>query len=134
MEALPDASLYERPEFLTPLKPIAKFVNENSALYQGAQGNAEIGIYLNRASAISDYQNLIASVQGLLQILLRNKIPFTFIDNDQVDRLKELKTLVIPDVNLVSDQQLNMLTDFQETGSLIITGKSCRYDEFFRER
>ncbi|MHC4873018.1 MAG: hypothetical protein ACYTFY_14340, partial [Planctomycetota bacterium] len=125
---------YERPEYLAALQPIAEFIKKNGALYHNAECNAEVGIYTNKASSISDYQNLFHSIQGTIQILFRSKIPFSFIDNDQQERLEKLKVLVIPDVSLVSDSQLAMLKKYLESGKIIMTGESCVYDEFYLMR
>lgn len=134
MEELPDLCLYERKEYLDALIPIAKFIKENSSIYEDAQCNAEIGIYINKASSICDYDNLFRSIQGLIQILLRKKIPFKFVDNDQEKILKRIRVLIIPDVSLVSQKQFEMLKNFADSKKIIMTGSSCTYDDYYLQR
>ena len=127
-------TLYERPEFLRATEAVSHFIEQNPDIYKGAQSTAPVGIYINRESRISNSRSAFASLHGVVQILLKLRIPFRFIAEDEPELLNNLELLIIPNVLPVSDRQLENFMDFAETGKILLTGDSCRYDEYFLAR
>ncbi len=134
MDSTEDKTLYQRPYFLDALRPISDFLTEYSEIYCDAVCDASLGIYMNRESLIADYDNCWFSLQGILQILLANKIPFRFVDRDDDLALEGLDTLIVGNARLVSDEQLKRFAAFAGQGKILLTGEACSFDEYFLRR
>jgi hypothetical protein len=134
MDGTEDKTLYERSYFLEALTPLKNFLKEYESIYRNTESAAEVGIYLNRETQICDPHNYWHSLHGMIQLLVRNKIPFRFVDTDDNNKLEGLKLLLVGNVRLVSDIQLERLGKFAESNKIIITGESCLYDEYFLRR
>ena len=76
-------TLYERPYFIEALTPIKKFLEQYGYIYKNAISAAEVGIYLNRETQISDSHEYWNSLQGFIQLLLRNKKELENIYNNK---------------------------------------------------
>ncbi len=125
-------ALYERPHFLEALRNVSDFLKRyEGRIYREAKSNARVGIYINRSSLISDCQESGASLHGLVQILLTNKVPFRFIDRDEEELMNDIEVLLVPNMRLVSRRQMECFERFLERGHIIATGEACRYDEHF---
>ena len=125
-------SLYERPHFLEALCSIGGFLKHyGDRIYHSAKSSARIGIYVNRESLISDYQEGGVSLQDLVQILLINKVPFRFIDRDEEGLMDDIDVLIVPNMRLVSAKQIERFKCFLKRGRIITTGEACCYDEYF---
>ncbi len=68
---------------------------------------------------------------GTLGLLLESHIPFEVLSERQLDRLDEFETLLLPQVEALSDAQAAELRAWVEAGGrLIVTGEEAvRYDE-----
>lgn len=134
MDGTEDKTLYERSYFLEALTPLKNFLKNNEDIYKNAESAAEVGIYLNRETQICDTHNYWHSLHGMIQLLIRNKIPFRFVDTDDDKKFESLKLLLIGNVRLVSNIQLERFKKFAESNKIILTGESCLYDEYFLRR
>jgi hypothetical protein len=70
----------------------------------------------------------------MIQLLIQHKIPFRFVDTDDDGKLEGLKLLLIGNVRLVSDIQLERFKKFAAFNTIITTGESCQFDEYFLRR
>lgn len=127
-------TLYERPYFIEALTPIKKFLEQYGYIYKNAISAAEVGIYLNRETQISDSHEYWNSLQGFIQLLLRNKIPFRFVDNNYEKKLQGLKLLLVGNIRLISNNHLEELKKFANNNKIIATGESFMFDEYFLVR
>lgn len=134
MDENKNKTLYERPEFLKATKSISRFIKENSELYENVKSTASVGIYINRENRISNSTAAFASLHGLVQILFKMHIPFRFIAEDKAELLNGLDLLIVPNVLPVSDKQFKNFINFSQTGKILFTGDSCKYDESFLAR
>jgi len=129
-----NGTLYERKHFTDALRQVKKFLNAHKNIYKSAECAADLGIYINRESMIGDNSRAWHSLQGTIQLLLANHIPFRFIDRDGEENLKGLKLLIVPDVRLVSSLQFKCMQKFLNKGRILLTGEGALYDEFFLRR
>ena len=134
MDGATDRMLFERPHFLAALQPVRDFLAEHGHVYCDVRCNATVGVYVNRESLSSDYGECWYSLQGLIQILLAEKIPFRFVDRDNDASVAGLDVLIIPNMRLVATQQMARFAQFAESGKILMTGDSCRFDEHFLRR
>jgi hypothetical protein len=134
MDESEDKTLYERPHFIEALTPVKDFLEENESVYRDAECSAEVGIYINRETQICDFLNCNHSLHGTIQLLLKKKVPFKFVDTDEDKKLEALKVLIVGDVRLVSNEQLERFKAFAKENKIILTGDSCLYDEYFLKR
>lgn len=127
-------TLYKRPYFLAALTPVAEFLKAHGESYLDATCDAQVGLYMNREALISDEELCAPARDVVIQILLQNQVPFRFVDRDTDAALEGLKVLIVPDVRLVSDEQLVRLATFAADQGVIWSGGSALYDEFFLPR
>jgi len=131
------SALYERPEYLNPQRDVAKFLEQHPGLYDNVKHASQAGIYYNRESITADFNHCWNSLQGLQQILLQNKIPFSFVYGEKPELLQNIDLLIVPDVRLMKNAELEALEKFLEGpkgGKIIFTGESCAHDEYFLKR
>ncbi|OGV52326.1 MAG: hypothetical protein A2017_13510 [Lentisphaerae bacterium GWF2_44_16] len=134
MDGDENKTLYERPHFIEALHPVRDFLREHQNVYKSAKCSATVGIYMNRESLNSDSIRAWHSIQGAIQLLLANHVPFRFIDEDEDGIMKDLELLIIPDIRLVSEKQLDHFRNFLKTGKILLSGEACLYDEYFLRR
>ncbi|HLT59841.1 MAG TPA: Tat pathway signal protein, partial [Microlunatus sp.] len=69
--------------------------------------------------------------QGVVNALIRARIPFRPVHVDHLDRdAAGLRTVIVPNLGALSDDQCEAIRRFVATGGgLVITGESSRYDE-----
>ncbi len=120
-----EKSLYERSEFLAVAKPFAEFIHQYPDIWQDTVNIAPTAIYINRESRLLFPEECQSSLWGLLQILLKHGIPFRFVTEDGAEALQGVETLLVPNVQMISELQLNC---FRQVPKLIMTGNSGRYD------
>lgn len=121
----PGRSLYQRPEFMAVTRPIADLIHAHPEIWQGAVNAATTAIYINRESRLIFPEECQSSLWGLLQILCRHGIPFRFIVHDGMDALAGVETLLVPNVQMLSDAQIAC---FKQVPQVIFTGTAGRYD------
>lgn len=131
MDETEDKTLYQRPLFLGALKPVSDFVRSHPELYRGAVCNAGTGIYQNRESLAFDAPNAWISLHGAVQVMLQHKLPFRFVDRDEAALFEGLETVIVPDVQRVSDEAIGLFMEFLNGGgTVLVTGQSMRFDEW----
>ncbi|MCX6238949.1 MAG: beta-galactosidase, partial [Bacteroidia bacterium] len=69
--------------------------------------------------------------RGIIQALIRDRIPYVPVHADHIDRdAKNLALLVLPNLGLITDNQVASVRRFVEGGGgLIATGETSLYDE-----
>jgi len=74
--------------------------------------------------------------QGMSQALVEARIPFLPVHADHIDRdAKKFSVLVLPNLGLMTQQQLASVRQFvQEGGSVIATGSTSLYNEWGEKR
>lgn len=134
MDGVEDKTLWQRPEFLKALTPVKEFINKNEDIYNDSRSNVQVGIYLNRECMAIDYQEAWYSLNGMIQALMLNQIPFRFVDTDEKEKLTGLDLLIIPSMRMISNDMLNAIKEFASSSKVILTGESGYYDEYFLKR
>jgi len=74
--------------------------------------------------------------RGIIQALVRARIPYLPVHADHIDRDgAQLSVLVLPNLAVISDQQVAAIRRFiDKGGSLIATGESSRFSEWGEKR
>src|SRR5581483_5221584 len=76
-------------------------------------------------------------LQGLYYALLESRVPFDFVHEDDLgpDTLAKYAALLLPNVALLSDDQIRRIEDYvAHGGSLLATFETGLYDEYGRAR
>jgi len=82
-------------------------------------------------------QNSVFHMQGLYHSLVEGHIPFEMINAGvlSADQLKPFKTVILPNITALSDEQCDVIRKFVEGGgSLLATFESSLYDETGKKR
>jgi hypothetical protein len=83
------------------------------------------------------YANVEAPILGVCQALIEARIPFEMVHDRMLDeeRLEGFKTLILPNIAALSDNQCEQLREFvHRGGSLVATYETSRYDAWGRPR
>lgn len=134
MDEDPNKMLWQRPHFLAALSPVVDFLQQHDSIYKDIVSAAEVGVYLNRECMAADYNRAWYSLNGIVQILMLNQIPFRFVDTDDASKLTGLELLIIPAMRLVSDEMLSFFENFAESKRILATGETAVFDEYFLAR
>ena len=108
-------------KYLRNVRPIARvalvYSQRTAAFYGGQQAR----------SKVEDH------TQGWYQALIEARIPFEMVHDELLDAkdVDQFKTLILPNIAVLSDEQCQKLWDFvTRGGSLIATFETSRYDEW----
>jgi len=107
--------------YLRNTRPVARvalvYSQRTAAFYGGQQAH----------SKVEDH------TQGWYQALIEARIPFEMVHDELLDaeHVDHFKTLILPNIAVLSAEQCQQLRDFvQRGGSLIATFETSRYDEW----
>ena len=111
------------------------FYRKHRDLFVGARDLATVGVLRSYPSIT--YHNAKAQLVAILveQALIQSRIPFHLIFDEPLPDLSNLKVLILPDSECLSDDQIAKIKSFVEAGGgLIATGQAGVYDEWRRLR
>ena len=111
------------------------FYRDHRDLFVGTRDLATVGVLRSYPSIA--YHNARAQLSAILveQALIQSRIPFHLIFDGPLPNLSNLKVLVLPDSECLSDDQIAKIRRFVEDGGgLIATGQAGLYDEWRRLR
>ncbi len=111
------------------------FYRKNRELYLGTKDLATVGVLRSHASIT--YHHARAQLSAILveQALIQSRVPFHLIFDEPLPDLSNLRVLILPDSECLSDEQLARLRAFVESGGgLVAIGQAGLYDEWRRLR
>ncbi|HET9180428.1 MAG TPA: alpha-amylase family protein [Terriglobia bacterium] len=111
------------------------FYRKHRDLFVGALDLATVGVLRSYPSIT--YHNARAQLSAILveQALIQSRVPFHLIFDEPLPDLSNLKVLVLPDSECLSDEQIAKIRSCVENGGgLIATGQAGLYDEWRRLR
>jgi Beta-galactosidase/Beta-galactosidase trimerisation domain len=112
-----------------------EFYRKHREFYTGTHDLATVGVLRSYPSIT--YHNARAQLSAILaeQALIQSRIPFHLIFDEPLPDLSNLKVLILPDSECLSDAHIAKIRSFVEGGGgLIATGQSGLYDEWRRLR
>ena len=119
-------------ERLRAMKVSGGIIAENEALFERYMPNhAEVGILFSPRSYYmgwaQDGQNMRMgdALSGYARALTKRSIPMVFMEADNLDRLDDLKVLIMPHVTVVDDDLAERLTGFVEKGGTLVMESEC---------
>lgn len=121
--------------------PLFQWHEQHSDLLTNRRPVAAVGLVYSQQNA--DYYGreewetrVQLPEQGLINALVRNRIPYVPIHIDDVEEtMGEITTLVLPNIAAMSDEQCERIRRFVEAGgNLLATGETSLYDEFGKPR
>lgn len=83
------------------------------------------------------YETVEDHIQGFYHALIEARIPFEMVHDGLLDaaHTQQFKTLILPNVAALSDQQCQQLRDFvRQGGSIVATYETSLYDELGNQR
>ena len=122
-----------------PLRPetlrYMDFYKKNRDLYVGAKDAGNVAVLRSYASITYNHQRTQLSAILAEQALIEAHIPFDLVFDEHLANLSKYKTLVLPDSECLSDQQLEYIRAFvAKGGGLVAIGQAGLYDEWRRVR
>jgi sugar phosphate isomerase/epimerase len=111
------------------------FYRRNRDLFAGAKDLAPVAVLRSYPSIT--YHHRKAQLAAILteQTLIQSRIPFRLIFDDQLGELSQVRTVILPDAECLSDVQIAALRRFVEQGGgLVATGAAGLFDEWRRAR
>jgi hypothetical protein len=111
------------------------FYRQNQKIYRNSEDVATIAVLRSYASLT--YNNARSQLSAILveQALIQSKVPFDLIFDEHLKDLKKYATLILPDSECLSDEQLAIIRRYvKEGGGLVATEQTGLYDQWRRVR
>ncbi len=111
------------------------FYRKNRDSYVGSEDVTPVAVLRSYASLT--YNNAHAQLSTVLveQALIQSGIPFALIFDEHLHNLSKYKTLILPNSECLSDEQISLIRRYVEGGGgLIVTEQAGLYDEWRRAR
>lgn len=115
--------------------PFFRWHTENQEYLVNRRPIATVGVVwsqLNTDFYGRDEAELLVDLpwRGIIQALIRSRIPYLPVNADQIDRdAEKLTVLILPSVGVMTDDQISSITRFvNKGGSLIATGETSLYN------
>ena len=126
----------DRRQFQTA-EPVYRWYQQNEKYLVNREPLAAVGVIWSQEN-VDFYgrddagQRAILPYRGVIQALIRARIPYVPVHADHIDREQsKLSLLILPNLAAVSDGQLAAIRRFQDHGgSLIATGETSLFDEW----
>lgn len=124
----------DRRQFKTPISSFQWHAENEQYLYN-REDLANVGLIWNQANA--DFygrddmrEKITMPWSGFCHALVKARIPFLPINASHIDRYSSrIKTLILPDIAILSDDQIDAICQFvKKGGNLIMTGISSTLD------
>ncbi|NLF94875.1 MAG: hypothetical protein GX564_13390, partial [Oligosphaeraceae bacterium] len=116
---------FELPEMTAALKETLSYI-ETLPIGPEVENTAPVGVLYHRESLQYDFQRHQEAIFGVEEMLAENGIPYQVVFSE--NELPALEQLIVPEVRLLSEQDIAKLRAFP--GRLLIIGSEFgRYDE-----
>ncbi len=124
-------------------KDVYEYLKKNEAYLEGQVPKEEVGIFYSKASRDALGKNEEAKdeygvfIKGTERVLNESHIPYSFIPNldFNLNRIKHLKALVIPNAAYMSDVEIEVIKEYVALGGgLVATYQTSLYDEMGNRR
>jgi hypothetical protein len=112
-----------------------EFYRRNRDLYVGARDLAPVAVLRSYPSIT--YHHGAVQLAAILteQALIQSRTPFRLLFDDQLDDLSGVRTVILPESECLSEQQISALRRFvAQGGGLVAVGAAGLYDEWRRAR
>ena len=121
----------------TPLRPMQrdyiKYFHNHAGDYAGVEQISEVAVYKNFQSLAWSWFNVWPQVTIIEQLLIQSGTQFSYVFNDDLDDLSKYKTLVVPEMQCLTQSQAEKMASFVERGGgLLATGQSGACDLSYR--
>ena len=122
-------------------EPIMKWHSQNDQYLINRTPIASIGVVWSRENI--DYcgkntpeETVVWPYEGMINALIRGRIPYIPVNADHIDRDSHmLSVLILPNVGVLSDQQIESVRRFvSQGGSIVATGETSLYNEWGERR
>ena len=125
------------PRWLKPVEEIYTWDYQNERYLRNEESLARVGlVYSQQTARFYGGDQARAKVEdyglGFYQALIEARIPFEMVHDRLLDRehVEAFRTLILPNIAALSDQQCAQLRDFVERGGrLVATHETSLYDE-----
>ena len=112
-----------------------RFFTKNFKYYHDVENIADVAVLHSFASMAFDNDRPYQSTYLFEQVLIQERIPFDIIFDGNLKNLSKYRVLILADQKCLSDQQLDLITDFViKGGGLVVTEHSSLYTERFLRR
>jgi len=135
-DSLGCAVTFSKGGFPVSLPAYFDFHRQHRELYrESGRHLADAGVYYStRSLAFSMAAPHLALVLAQ-QALIQTRVPFNYIFAEEVDRLQEYRTVVLPEVECLSDAEISALAEYaRRGGGLVIVGATGSCDPWRRLR
>ncbi len=112
-----------------------RWADTHRALLMGTRPLGEIALLRHPLSLAWNSGSPHYTLVGFEQLLLRMQVPWRYFDAITPTKLEKIRTLLIPDCECLSDQELATLDAWvRKGGRLLLTANTATHDEYRRRR
>lgn len=114
----------------------AQWVNANKRLFINARPAAEIALLRHQPSLAWNSRSPWWSAMACEQLLVQMQVPWRMFDAIDGQRLKTIRTLLLPDAMCLSDDEIDLLLPWmrQDGGRIFITPATASHNPDLRRR
>jgi len=114
---------------------LVDFYRERWESFGEAADASPVGLLYNFESLLADEPDYRRGYEAMAQALMQQQIPFRYILSDRLDKLEEVKVLVMPHVlPLADDAEAVIRAWVKRGGRVLATGRCGLYDRWMRQR
>lgn len=118
-----------------PAREFISFFRERRELYAETQTLADVAVLRSFQSLAWDSFSTHLSTLLVEQALIQNRVPFHIIFDEGLDDLSQYRTLILADVEFMSDAAIEKVQRYVEGGgAVVVIGKTALNNEIGRRR
>lgn len=114
---------------------LSEFYRSHWERFANSTDAAPVGLLYNFESLLADEPAYRRAYEAMAQALIQHQIPFRYLLSDRLEKLDEIKVLVLPHVLPLSDEAETAIRAWVKRGGrLLATGRCGLYDRWMRQR
>ena len=114
---------------------LISFYLDRRELFRNMETVADVAVLRSFRSLAWENFRTHLCVQLVEQVLIQKKIPFHILYDDDMADVSKYRTLILPDVEFMSDDEIAHVRSYVEGGgSVVVIGKTALHNEISRKR
>ncbi len=114
---------------------LSEFYRSRWTSFGSAKDASPVAILYNFESLLADEPAYRRAYEAMAQVLMQHQIPFRYVLSDRLEKLADVKVLVLPHVLPLSDEAEAVIRKWVKRGGRVLaTGRCGLYDGWMRQR
>lgn len=129
------ASADNLPAYGSPVLRTLRFIRTHSGWFTGTRTLADVAVFRGRDAMVNHWQQAWQGSILLWQVLERHGVQWDMLLEQNMERLKHYRLLILPDCIDLSGETLERIRDYADSGGKVLAiGRSGQCDDWGRSR